>query len=301
MIGAMPRTSFELLMSSLDVSVVDLGRGSAMSSAPLSAAPSEFASIHYCLSGRGSLELGQPSAVDLYPGRLIVVPPRRPICVRTAVSEERLAAVTVPKQAGCVGDAELCNSQSIKLISGRFRALYGGSLDLFAALSYPIAEQFDDGDAVGRRLELAVAEVEAQDVGSEAITRTLLKQVLVMLFRRAGRSGSSWIACLTPLNDPQIARAFAEMVANPGAPHTVQSLSRLAALSRSSFMARFHSALGCPPMVVLRQLRMRQAEGMLGSNLFSIEQIAYQVGYANRSSFARAYRQASSQATVRKA
>jgi AraC family transcriptional activator of mtrCDE len=132
------------------------------------------------------------------------------------------------------------------------------------------------------------------------MTRTLLKQVLVMLFRRGGRSGSGWIRSLTPLGDPQIARAFAEMVANPGAPHTVQSLSRLAALSRSSFMARFHSVLGRSPMTVLRQLRMRQAEDMLGSNLYSIDQIAYQVGYANRSSFARAYRQASGQQSVRK-
>lgn len=300
MISEMPRTAFEVLIASLDVSVVDLGRKSARIGEPISTAPAELASIHYCLSGRGLLDAGRSSSVALYPGRLIVVPSQRSVCIRAVASEQPGVEAFMREEDDRPREVSSSGCQAVKLISGAVRALYGGSLDLFANLSCPIAEQFDDGDAVGRRLELAMLEAEVQDVGSEAMTRTLLKQVLVMLFRRGGRSGSGWIRCLTPLSDPQIARAFAEMVANPGAPHTVQSLSHLAALSRSQFMARFHSVLGCSPMIVLRQLRMRQAEDMLGSNLYSIDQIAYQVGYANRSSFARAYRQASSQQTVRK-
>jgi AraC family transcriptional activator of mtrCDE len=52
-------------------------------------------------------------------------------------------------------------------------------------------------------------------------------------------------------------------------------------------------------MVALRQLRMRRANNMLKSNLFSIEQIAHQVGYADRSSFSRAYRQTCGREPVR--
>jgi len=94
------------------------------------------------------------------------------------------------------------------------------------------------------------------------------------------------------LNDPQVARAFAEMVNNPGGSHSVQSLSRSAGLSRSVFMARFAHAYGDSPMSVLRQLRMRQAASLLKKNGSSIERVARKVGYESRSSFFRAFKEA---------
>jgi len=56
-------------------------------------------------------------------------------------------------------------------------------------------------------------------------------------------------------------------------------------------MARFAAAFESAPMAVLRQLRMRRAADMLAANILSIEQIGHAVGYANRSSFIRAFRQ----------
>jgi AraC-like DNA-binding protein len=43
-------------------------------------------------------------------------------------------------------------------------------------------------------------------------------------------------------------------------------------------------------MVVLRQLRMRRALVLLTAGILSVDQIARCVGYANRSSFLRAFR-----------
>jgi AraC family transcriptional activator of mtrCDE len=82
------------------------------------------------------------------------------------------------------------------------------------------------------------------------------------------------------------------MVARPGAPHSVQTLSQIAGLSRSAFMAHFTSAFGCSPMAALRQLRMRHAAKLLAANFLSIEQIAGAVGFASRSSFSRVFQQA---------
>lgn len=93
------------------------------------------------------------------------------------------------------------------------------------------------------------------------------------------------------LSDPQIARAFADMLARPGSPHSVLTLSQAAGLSRSAFMARFADAFGCSPMAALRQLRMRHAAHLLAATTLSIEQIAHAVGYTSRSSFFRAFRQ----------
>ena len=85
---------------------------------------------------------------------------------------------------------------------------------------------------------------------------------------------------------------FGETAANPGALHSVTTLSETAGLSRSAFMARFAGAVGCSPMAALRQLRMRQASNLMTANVLSIEQIAHAVGYASRSSFSRVFRRA---------
>jgi AraC family transcriptional regulator, activator of mtrCDE len=71
------------------------------------------------------------------------------------------------------------------------------------------------------------------------MSSALLKQVIVALLRRSLRSFNSWVERFSMLRDPQISRVFAEMAAHPGAPRTIQSLARTAALSGLSFVARF--------------------------------------------------------------
>jgi AraC family transcriptional activator of mtrCDE len=82
------------------------------------------------------------------------------------------------------------------------------------------------------------------------------------------------------------------MVAHPGARHSVASLARTAFLSRSAFVARFTRVVGRSPMSILRDLRMRQAADQLGTTPMTVDEIAHHAGYASRSSFVRAFRQA---------
>jgi AraC family transcriptional activator of mtrCDE len=126
----------------------------------------------------------------------------------------------------------------------------------------------------------------------KAMTAALLKRVFVTLLRRSLSSAETWFDRFSVLSDPQIARALAEMVATPGVPHSLATLAQANGLSRSAFMARFLRAVGQPPMAVLRQARVRYAANLLSVNDLSIAQIAQVVGYANRSSFSRAFWQA---------
>jgi AraC family transcriptional regulator, activator of mtrCDE len=57
-------------------------------------------------------------------------------------------------------------------------------------------------------------------------------------------------------------------------------------------MLRFKKAPGASPMTVLHQMRMRRAKILLAVDSLSIDQVARAVGYANRSSFFRAFRKA---------
>jgi AraC family transcriptional regulator, activator of mtrCDE len=125
------------------------------------------------------------------------------------------------------------------------------------------------------------------------MTAALLKQVLVTLLRRSLVSANLWVERFSILSDPPVARAFSAMVGSPGARHCVETLSQTAGLSRSLFMTRFAAIFGRSPMAILRELRMRQASILLASDRFSVDQVAYKVGYRSRSSFFRAFREVS--------
>jgi transcriptional regulator GlxA family with amidase domain len=140
-------------------------------------------------------------------------------------------------------------------------------------------------------LQAALAEISGRQVGMQAMTTAILKQVLVTLVRRSLNSTSVWLERFSILSDRQIALAFADMVARPSADHSVMALAQKAGLSRSAFMARFVRAIGCSPMVALRQMRMKRAADMFAARTFSVEQIARAVGYRSSSSFLRAFRQ----------
>ena len=137
-----------------------------------------------------------------------------------------------------------------------------------------------------------MTELIGQEIGSGAMATALLKQVIVALVRRSLQSLHVWAERFSALSDPRIARALAEMVASPSKQHNVETLANSAGMSRSAFMARFKEVVGSSPMTILRSLRMREAAILLGRPKASLDQIAHDVGYASRSSFLRAFKEA---------
>jgi AraC-like DNA-binding protein len=255
--------------------------------------------IHYNLSGTGRLIVGNGEPIALQPHTLVVLPANARFRIEVPSRRDGRATwktVDGRSQAFAQGavrryvatDAE----PVIMLICGYFHASYGASTDLFGTLTAPIIEQFDEGDQVDESLKTALTELVAQEVGFGAMSAALLKQVVVALLRRSLRSMDLWVERFSLLRDPQIARAFADMVAHPGARHSVHSLARSAFLSRSAFVARFTGVVGRSPMSILRDLRMRQAADQLRSTTMTVDEIAHHAGYASRSSFVRAFREA---------
>ena len=255
--------------------------------------------LHYNLSGTGRMIVGDREPIPLQPHTLVVLPANTLFRIEVPSQHDPRATWrtvngrSMPSAPGAVRRYVANDGEPvIVLICGYFHASYGASTDLFGTLKGPIIEQFEEGDQVDETLKAALMELVAQEIGFGAMSAALLKQVIVALLRRSLRSMDLWFERFAVLGDPQVARAFAEMVANPGAPHSLRSLARTAILSRSAFMARFTRAFGRSPMVVLRDLRMRLAADQLKSSTFSIDEIVHHVGYASRSSFVRAFRKA---------
>jgi AraC family transcriptional activator of mtrCDE len=233
--------------------------------------------------------------MPLEPHLLIIKPPNIPFTIEVdgAGGPKTLISRDCWKQHDGVLRIEMpAKPPEIIQICGFFNATFGQSVGLFRELQEPVVEKFEPTDKIGLKLREAVEELCAQELGMGAMTASLLKQVIVALVRRSMKSSSSWRTRFSILADRQITRAFADMVARPGAAHTVKSLAHSAGLSRSAFMARFSEIFGRSPMAVLRDLRMRQAALDLTTTSDPVDIVAYNAGYESRSSFVRAFRKA---------
>jgi AraC family transcriptional activator of mtrCDE len=260
-------TDLDTLLMGLEVGFTRLSRSTISQGLSQSGSSTDGPGIHYILSGAGRMLFSKHQSLPLAPGTLVITPRGR---------SEKLEV--------------LVEGQDIVTIFGEFDATYGGSIDLFAKLPMPLVERFRESDRIGAQLQEALDEMTVRQVGWLSLTASLLKQVLVATLRRSLTSSNLWIESFPLLADQRIVRAFAAMVAKPGARHSVETLASSCGLSRSAFTARFTHALGDSPMNVLRQIRMRQAKTLLASRGLSVEQVAGVVGYSSRGSFFRALR-----------
>jgi AraC family transcriptional activator of mtrCDE len=285
------------LLSTLDVRFVALSECLVSRGHRLEIEGASVPGIHYNLLGTGKMYVGDGAPVQLSPHTLVVVPANLScrIEVPTATGES-VTPSTVDSRAqiatkdGVRRFTAGNGTPELTLICGFFTALYGSATDLFCTLTAPIVEQFAPDDRLDVTFKQSLGELVAQEVGSRTMSSALLKQIMVALLRRSLVSLDVWVERFSAISDLQIARALAGMVSNPGAAHTTRSLAQSACLSRSAFMSRFVSLMGRPPMVVLRELRMRQAAQHLKTLSLSVGQVARSVGYASRSSFIRAFR-----------
>jgi AraC family transcriptional activator of mtrCDE len=292
-------SDLESLIDTLDVHFVALAECLVSPGYRLTIGGNPAPGIHYNLVGRGRIYICDNPAIELHPHTLIIVPTNCPYAIevdakrggKSALKSVDGASRMVVKD-GIQRYVAGSGAPQIMLICGFFRALYGQTIELFRTLQSPIAEQFDASHQLDTKLKAAMAELVAQEVGSKAMSSALLKQIIVALLRRSLTSLDHWAERFAILRDPKIARAFAEMAANPGAPHTVKSLAARACLSRSAFMGRFVALVGSTPMAVLRELRMRQAARQLRLNESSVERVGQAAGYTSRIAFSRAFRKA---------
>jgi AraC-like DNA-binding protein len=295
-----PKADLDGLVTSMEVEVAALTECFVSPGWRLCFPAAQLPAIHYTLSGGGRMKAGGDPLFELRPHTLVIMPPDRSFHIESRAPDDANAPLRsreVSMLSLDLGDKIQtfragAGDPQVSVICGYFRASYGLSIDLFATLRGPIIEEFEDFDHLAYNLKTVLEELSACRVGMRAMTAAVLKQVLVTLLRRSLMSAKTWTERFAMLSDPQIARAFADMVEMPGAPHSVQSLSQAAGLSRSAFMERFQRAFGLPPMLVLRELRMRHAAKLLQAQALTTDQVARAVGYNSRSSFSRAFRQA---------
>ncbi len=133
-------------------------------------------------------------------------------------------------------------------------------------------------------------ELTSHGLGQESALDRVLDLLLLHLVRvcvlRADAVAPSWAA---GTRDPVVAQALSLLHEDPAAPWTVAELARRAHVSRSALAARFHAAVGQPPMTYLTTWRLALAADRLTGTTDTTAVIAAGVGYSSAFTFSTSF------------
>jgi transcriptional regulator GlxA family with amidase domain len=174
------------------------------------------------------------------------------------------------------------------LLIGTYQAAASAGQLVTGAL--PALAVFDESETDPALLKMLERELTSPGLGQESALDRVLDLLLLHLVRvsvnRADNVLPSWAA---GTRDPLVARALALLHEDPAAPWTVAELAHRSHVSRATMAARFHAAVGQPPMAYLTTWRLALAAGRLASSTATTAVIAGEVGYSNAFTFSAAF------------
>ena len=246
--------------------------------------------IHFGLVGHGVIERDGVS-VELAQHGLVVVPPG--LRHRMWTDDQTPGTIASPRSsmAGLTRWHALGESDHGDLVSacGRIQARYGDGPKLFEHLREPLAFDFAGRDDVPFLFDQMLNESAETQVGTQQMLTTLMSRCLLLMFRELCDDDHCPLPWLSALEDVQLAAALDTMLANPGNPHSVESLAEVASMGRTMFAERFRAAFGTPPMTFLRDVRLRRAAALLQEGRHSVAQVSATVGFSSRAHFTTAF------------
>jgi AraC-like DNA-binding protein len=150
-------------------------------------------------------------------------------------------------------------------------------------------------------LAMLSAEAAQPDSPGASAVRRQLTQVLAVHVLRAVLRGSPGLSVgwLGALADRQIGAVLTAIHSRPEHRWTVAELAHLAAMSRSTFAARFHDLVGSPPLEYLTSWRMQRAAHALRTTDDSVATIGSWCGYPVETTFNTTFRRVMGQAPGR--
>lgn len=245
--------------------------------------------VHFSLSGGGTLEFAG-RRVEIGPGTLVVIPSTLAHVVATPGASNEVGANARDLPSGTlervlIGD----DAPGFVMACGRVEATYGGVTALFDRFDEPLIFDFGDSEQLPALFEALLREHANPQPGGDVMASTLMRQCFILLLRRLVESGDDRLAWISALHNPRLGRVAAAILDDPGASHSVESLSRLAGMSRSVFSERFRDGFGRSPMDFVRDVRMRHAAQLLRRTDLPVESVAGRVGLSSRSHFSQAF------------
>lgn len=248
--------------------------------------------LHMVLEGHCQVRIGERE-IGLGPGDAVLLPHGTKHVVRdTAGTRPEPGPEVMRRLMNGAGDRP--GPGSTRMLCGHFE--WDGALDhpMFRELPPAIVVR----DVLGREggglfstvVDLITAEQAGTAAGAAAIADRMGEVLFVSLLRAWMTDSDSRLGILGALNDARLARALAVIHQSPESPLDLNTLARVAGMSRTAFAVRFREVLGIPPASYLTEWRMLTARRLVVRTEIALPDIIERVGYGSDAAFNRAFK-----------
>jgi len=131
------------------------------------------------------------------------------------------------------------------------------------------------------------AELLGASLASAQLAQLIFIQILRAHLEASGELAAGWLRALA---DGRIAPALRLMHGDPSRSWHLEELAKATAMSRTTFVVRFKTAAGVPPLTYLLNWRMRLAERALRTENIPVSALALSLGYTSESAFSNAFK-----------
>jgi AraC family transcriptional activator of mtrCDE len=282
----------EKIIENMDLVVGQFARCDIRNGWRLNLAEPRSVVLHFVLMGEAELIYDSVNR-RLSRGMIVMVPPQLahslqvgPVKLGGQVDGDASSLPTGTAAHIDLGDSE---PDPFVMACGRVEATYGGMGGIFDAFDDAVVVDLSEQSGAPELFDMIYREQRRGAIGSCQMVSALMQQAFIVMLRALQREGFSQMHTLAAVHDPQINRSLSAIMEEPGADHSVESLARVASMSRSSFSERFRTAFDRTPMDYVREVRLRKAAALLRRTDLGVETIAGKVGYSSRTHFSKAF------------
>lgn len=265
------------------------------------------ARFHICLLGSFWLSLDGTHEVEVMPGDVILVLHGKAHDMKdhpqTAVldhEEVKKLGVYHPGEllrysSGSPAHAKTRFSEGTELICGHFEFKDDTPHPLLASLPDVIHIKKESASGIQfswlhTALDFIDYESLNRDPGAFAIINKLSEVIFIQSLRAYMKDNRVNTPFLAALNDQYIRKSIQEIHHNPGHKWRLDSLAKVAGLSRTVYAERFLKLTGMTPMKYVTHWRMEKAKRLLQNEALSVDEVASQVGYGASESFQKTFK-----------
>lgn len=208
---------------------------------------------------------------------------------------DEMGAVSICDGVSCVNSCrdDTPHTDAVRVFSGCMAFDLGGMRPLISLMPavMPVHTLLSSYPELLPMLEAMARESDLKRVGSAGILARLADVVAASIVRGWVECGcgeiDGWVAAW---RDPRLGRVLVAVHRDPGLNWTVASMAAVADLSRSVFAERFTRLLGTAPLAYVTALRMRLARQWIDEKNWSIDTVAWALGYSSQAAFSRAFK-----------
>lgn len=257
--------------------------------------------FHFAHRGRCLVRVeGVETPALLEQGDLIIITrgARHTLYCDPKTESEALELDQVVQKSGFTGSGTLVygepgTNHETQLVCGHFAFDRHASHPLIEMLP-PYIHIRNYGEVAGTWMESTLrvigAEAGREQMGSDLIARKMSEIIFAQALRAYLVSDGGGQPVWSGFADPALARALQAIHKDPAFPWTLDGLSSIAGLSRTSFATRFSRYMSTTPLGYITQWRMQIARQLLSESGAAIIEIAENVGYQSEAAFGRVFK-----------